>query len=452
MIHDVRFRALIVDDEPHVRSGLRDALTAPDLEVHVAADGDEALKRLRAAEYHVVLTDVRMPGALDGYGVLRAVRDLHPDARVILITAFGSIEGAVEAVKQGAFDVLTKPIDINHCRAVVRKALESLALVLENRQLKALLRIDGRQGESVVANSSAMKRLLEGLLSAAATSATVLLTGESGTGKELLARTIHANSPRRERAFVGVNCGALPETLFESEIFGHEPGAFTGAVHRKAGVFEQAEGGTLFLDEIAEVSEKNQVDLLRVIEEREVRPLGSTKALKVDVRLVAATNRDVQAAVREGRFREDLYYRLAVVPLSVPPLRGRAEDIPVFVRLFLHDLANIYRRPPKTVSPAVMDVLQGYAWPGNIRQLRNVLERLVIACPRATISLTDLPGDLVPPSPPSSGHLQEHVERTEREVIERALQAAGGRREKAAQGLGISLRSLQYKLKRYGLR
>jgi two-component system NtrC family response regulator len=441
-----RARILIVDDEPHVRDGLREALDASEYQIDTVADGESALRRIRRDPYHVVVTDLRMPGSVDGFDILREAREKDSDTPVIVITAHGTIEGAVEALKMGAMDFLAKPLDIKHFRILIQKAVANLNVVLENRDLRSRLKLQ-HGGQVLLANSAPMRRIFDTLIQVAPSHATILLQGESGTGKELAARAIHENSLRKDRPFVSINCGALPETLFESEIFGHEAGAFTGAAHPKKGVFEQADGGTLFLDEITEIPEKNQVDLLRVIQEGEVRRVGSDRPIKVDVRLVAATNRDAKALVAEGKFREDLYYRLSVIPILIPPLRDRREDIPPLADLFLKEFALSYARKPKVLSPSAIEVLSGYSWPGNIRQLRNLAERLVITCPGETIAARDLPAEIRATPRPSSLNLDENVQRVEREVISRALQEVDGHRERAAELLGISIRTLHYKLR-----
>jgi two-component system NtrC family response regulator len=441
-----KVRILIVDDEPNVRDGLREAIEAPEFEIDTAPDGETALRKIRRESFHIVVTDLRMPGAVDGFELLREVRERDPETPVILITAHGTVDGAVEAMKMGAMDFLAKPLNIKHFRVLVQKAVTNLNVVLENRELRARLKLR-EGGQVILANSDPMRRVLETLVQVAPSNATVLLQGESGTGKELAARAIHEHSSRKEGPFVSINCGALPETLFESEVFGHEAGAFTGAAHPKKGVFEQAHGGTLFLDEITEIPEKNQVDLLRAIQEGEIRRVGSDRPQKVDVRIVAATNRDAKALVAEGKFREDLYYRLSVIPILLPPLRERREDLPALADLFLKEFAASYGKKPKTLTASASDVLCSYYWPGNIRQLRNIIERLVITCPGESISARDLPGEIRSTPRPTTLNLSENIQKVEREVIHRALEAVDGHREKAAELLGISIRTLHYKLK-----
>jgi two-component system NtrC family response regulator len=441
-----KVRILIVDDEPHVRDGLREAIDAPEYDIDTVPDGEAALHKLHRERYHVVVTDLRMPGAVDGFEILREARDRDPDTPVIMITAYGTVEGAVEALKMGAMDFLTKPLDIKLFRILVQKAIANLNVVLENRDLRARLKLQ-QGGQVILANSAPMHKVLDTLLQVAPSHATILLQGESGTGKELAARAIHENSPRRDRPFVSINCGALPETLFESEMFGHEAGAFTGAGHLKKGVFEQADGGTLFLDEITEIPEKNQVDLLRAIQEGEVRRVGSDHPIKVDVRIVAATNRDAKALVAEGKFREDLFYRLSVIPILMPSLRDRREDIPILADHFLKEFALSYGKKPKALTSSAIEALNGYYWPGNIRQLRNLAERLVITCPGDMIAARDLPNEIRSTPRPTTLNLGENVQKLEREVIGKALEEVDGHRGKAADLLGISVRTLQYKLR-----
>ncbi|MBI3855195.1 MAG: sigma-54-dependent Fis family transcriptional regulator [Planctomycetes bacterium] len=445
-----KVKILIVDDEPNVRNGLKEAIDVPEYDIDTVPDGESALRRLGRDKYDVVVTDLRMPGAVDGFDVLREARQRDPDTAVIVITAHGTLEGAVEAMKMGAQDFLPKPLDIKHFRVLIQKAVANLNIVLENRELRARLKLQ-QGGQVILATSAAMRRVLDALIQVAPSHATVLLQGESGTGKELAARVLHEHSPRKEKPFVTINCGALPETLFESEMFGHEAGAFTGASHSKKGVFEQADGGTLFLDEITEIPEKNQVDLLRAIQEGEIRKVGSDHPLKIDVRIIAATNRDAKALVAEGKFREDLYYRLSVIPIAMPPLRERREDIPPLTELFMKEFALAYGKRPKALTPSAVETLCSYYWPGNIRQLRNMIERLVITCPGDMIAAKDLPPEIRSTPRPPTLKLSDNLERVEREVIARALDEVDGHREKAAEILGISIRTLHYKLKQLKL-
>lgn len=441
-----KVKILIVDDETNVREGLREALALPEFDIDTAQDGDSALRKIRRECYHIVVTDLRMPGAVDGFDLLKEARERDPDTSVIVITAHGTIDGAVEAMKMGANDFLAKPLDIKHVRVLIQKAVANLSVVLENRALRERLKLQ-QGGQVILANSVGMRKVLDTLMQVAPSHATILLQGESGTGKELAARAIHEHSFRKDRPFVTINCGALPESLFESEMFGHEAGAFTGATHQKRGVYEQADGGTLFLDEITEIPEKNQVDLLRAIQEGEIRRVGSVSPTRIDVRIVAATNRDAKALVADGKFREDLYYRLSVIPIFIPPLRERREDLPALCELFLKEFSLVYGKRPKTLTASALEMICSYYWPGNIRQLRNMMERLVITVQGDAIAARDLPTEIRSIPRPSTLKLSENVERVEREIISRALDEVEGHRERAAHLLGISLRTLHYKMK-----
>jgi two-component system NtrC family response regulator len=444
-------RLLIVDDEVNIREGLRDALSGPEVEVRSARDGGEALRLLDEGPVHILVTDLRMPGEVGGLDLVRAVRERFPESTAIVISAFGTVESAVEAMRLGAADFVTKPINIKHIRLLVTRAVEKLRLLEENRRLKAELERGRGGGAIVIGESPAMKRVVAIVDQVATSDAHVFLTGESGTGKEVIARLLHERSERRKGPFVPVNCGAISETIFESEMFGHEPGAFTGATREKRGLFEAAHGGTIFLDEITEIAEKNQVDLLRVIQEKDIRRVGGDRRIAVDIRIVAASNRDVRRLVGEGAFRDDLYYRLSVVPIHLPPLRERGEDIPLLSDRFLKEFCARHDRPPKRIAPAAMRALAGHAWPGNIRQLRNVLEQLVVCVSGDEIALPDLPSEVRAPAAACSPRLRDVVGRAEHEAILDALQQAGNRREKAAEILGVSVRTLRYKLRRYGI-
>jgi DNA-binding NtrC family response regulator len=444
-------RLLVVDDEVNIREGLREALAGPEVEVRSARDGGEALRLMDEGPVHILVTDLRMPGEVGGLDLLRAARERFPDSTSIVISAYGTVESAVEAMRLGATDFVTKPINIKHIRLLVTRAVEKLRLLEENRRLKAELERGRGSGSILVGESPAMKRVVAIVEQVATSDAHVFLTGESGTGKEVIARLLHERSDRRKGPFVPVNCGAISETIFESEMFGHEPGAFTGANREKRGLFEAAHGGTIFLDEITEISEKNQVDLLRVIQEKDIRRVGGERRIAVDIRIVAASNRDVRRMVDEGAFRDDLYYRLRVVPLHLPPLRERREDIPLMVDRFLKEFCARHDRPPKRVAPAAMRALAGFAWPGNIRQLRNVLEQLVVCVAGDEIALPDIPSEVRAPAAARSPRLRDAVGHAEREAILDALQQANNRREKAAEILGVSVRTLRYKLRRYGI-
>jgi DNA-binding NtrC family response regulator len=446
-------RILVVEDEVNIRTALVALLEKRGFAASAAASGEEALARLEGEPADLVITDLKMP-SLGGLELLRRVKAQFPDVEVLVTTAYGSIETAVEAMRAGAYDYLTKPIDRERFPVTVEKALERRALAAENRRLRDRLETRMRF-DAMVGDSEPMQRVFGLMEMIASSDATVLLVGESGTGKELVARAIHERSPRSGGPFVSVNCGALPENLLESELFGYEKGAFTGAVGTKVGRFELADGGTLFLDEVGELSPKSQVDFLRVLETREFRRLGGTRLVKVDVRFIAATNRNLEAAVQEGRFREDLYYRLNVVPVRLPPLRDRGDDLPLLIARFLREFAERHHREPKEMSREALRVLRRYPWPGNIRQLRNVIERVVVTVPDRIIQPVHLPEEIqagAEAAPTLTVPLGCSLEDIEREVIRRTLSDVTHHRERAAKLLGISLRTLQYKIKAYGIR
>ena len=444
---------LVVDDEINIRGALVTMLEKKGHQVRGVATAEEGLEQLEAAPAELVITDLRMPG-IGGMEFLCRLKDTWPDTEVVVMTAFGSIDTAVEAMRCGAYDYLTKPIDRERFPIVVDKALERHALTTENKQLRDRLETRTRF-DQMVGESEPMQRVYSLVEMVADSDVTVLLTGETGTGKELVARAIHQKSPRANSPFITVNCGALPENLFESELFGYEKGAFTGAMFTKMGRFELAEGGTILLDEVGELSLKSQVDFLRVLETKEFRRLGGTKVIRVDTRIIAATNRNLEEAVKQGDFREDLYYRLNVVPIRLPPLRDRADDIPLLVDRFLAECSAQHHREPKDVSREAMRLLRLYGWPGNIRQLRNLMERLVVTVKDTMIQPEHLPEEIQASKEDARTMmvtLGTSLEQLEREVIQRTLTEITNHREKAAKLLGISLRTLQYKIKEYGIR
>lgn len=448
-----RSSILVVDDEINIRGALVTLLEKKGYQVRGAASGEEAMIRLDEATADLVLTDIKMPG-MGGLEFLRRLKQKWPDIEVIVMTAYGSIDTAVEAMRDGAYDYLSKPIERDRLPVVVERALDRHALARENRQLKDRLETRARFDE-MVGESEPMKQVYRLVEMVADSDATVLLTGESGTGKELVARAIHHKSLRAGGPFITLNCGALPENLFESELFGYEKGAFTGAMATKVGRFELADGGTLLLDEVGELSLKSQVDFLRVLETKEFRRLGGTKLITVDTRIIAATNRNLEEAVKQGDFREDLYYRLNVVPVRLPPLRERHDDIPLLVDRFLGEFSSRHHRDTKDVSRDAMRLLRLYAWPGNIRQLRNLMERLVVTVKEPVIKPEHLPEDVQVSKDDARTMvvtLGTSLEEIERTVIERTLAEVTNHREKAAKLLGISLRSLQYKIKEYNIR
>jgi len=444
---------LVVEDEINIRGALVTMLEKKGYQVRGVATAEEGLPQLEAVPAELVITDLRMPG-IGGMEFLRRLKDRWPETEVVVMTAYGSIDTAVEAMRCGAYDYLTKPIDRERFPIVVEKALERHALSAENKQLRD--RLETRtQFDQMVGKSEPMQRVYTLVEMVADSDVTVLLTGESGTGKELIARAIHHKSPRADGPFITMNCGALPDTLFESELFGYEKGAFTGAMATKMGRFELADGGTLLLDEVGELSLKSQVDFLRVLETKEFRRLGGTKLLNVDARIIAATNRNLEEAVKQGDFREDLYYRLNVVPIRLPPLRDRADDIPLLVDRFLTECATQHHREPKDVSQEAMRLLRLYGWPGNIRQLRNLMERLVVTVKDPMIQPEHLPEEIQAGKEDARTMvvtLGTSLDQLEREVIQRTLTEITNHREKAAKLLGISLRALHYKIKEYGIR
>ena len=444
---------LLVDDEVNIRGALVTMLEKKGHQVRGVATAEEGLEQLEATPAELVITDLRMPG-IGGMEFLRRVKRTWPETEVVVMTAYGSIDTAVEAMRCGAYDYLAKPIDRERFPIVVDKALERHALTTENKQLRDRLETRTRF-EHMVGESEPMQRVYSLVEMVADSDVTVLLTGESGTGKELIARAIHHKSTRANGPFVTLNCGALPDNLFESELFGYEKGAFTGAMATKMGRFELANCGTLLLDEVGELSLKSQVDFLRVLETKEFRRLGGTKLLKVDTRIIAATNRNLEEAVKQGDFREDLYYRLNVVPIRLPPLRDRADDIPLLVDRFLAECTALHHRETKEVSREAMRLLRLYGWPGNIRQLRNLMERLVVTVKDTMIQPAHLPEEIQASKEDARTMvvtLGTSLDQLEREVIHRTLTEITNHREKAAKLLGISLRALQYKIKEYGIR
>ncbi|NOT24363.1 MAG: sigma-54-dependent Fis family transcriptional regulator [Nitrospiraceae bacterium] len=446
-------RILVVDDEINIRGALVTMLEKKGYQVCGVATAEEGLAQLEAVPAELVITDLRMPG-IGGMKFLCRLKETWPDTEVVVMTAYGSIDTAVEAMRCGAYDYLTKPIDRERFPIVVGKALERHALTTENKQLRDRLETRLRF-DQMVGESEPMQRVYSLVAMVADSDVTVLLTGESGTGKELISRAIHHKSPRADGPFITMNCGALPDNLFESELFGYEKGAFTGAMSTKMGRFELADCGTLLLDEVGELSLKSQVDFLRVLETKEFRRLGGTKLLKVNTRIIAATNRNLEEAVKQGDFREDLYYRLNVVPIRLPPLRDRADDIPLLVNRFLTECSAQHHREPKDVSREAMRLLRLYAWPGNIRQLRNLMERLVVTVKDSTVQPEHLPEEIQTCKEDARTMvvtLGTSLDQVEREVIQRTLTEITNHRERAAKLLGISLRALQYKIKEYGIR
>lgn len=447
---DAPFRILVVDDEPNIRSGLLLALEEESYEVSTAADASEAWALFREAPRHLVITDLKMPGPRSGLDLVRDIKHGWPETLILVITAHGTIETAVEAMRLGAHDYLAKPVDLEMLGHQVRNAYEHHRLREENRRLRTRLAAAG-EFPDMIGQSAAIREVFSCIRQVADTDLMVLIQGESGTGKELIARAIHNLSPRRAGPYVAANVGALPETLIESELFGYEKGAFSGAARQKPGWFEMAQRGTLFLDEVGEMAPKTQVDLLRVLEQQEVRRIGGEALIPLDVRVVAATHRNVDELVAEGKLREDLYYRLNVVPLRLPPLRERCDDIPLLVAHFLERACVKYRREPKQVAGAAMRILCDFSWPGNIRQLRNCVDRLVAIVEGPVIHAGDLPKEMHAPPRPGPLNLDAAVQETEKATILAALAQCDNHRERTAQLLGISPRTLRYKMNRYSL-
>lgn len=453
---------VVVDDDHGVREVLHDLLTQEGYHVTVVADGPSAIQTVKDTVVQVVIADLRLPG-MDGLCVLERVAQLDAKIVGIVMTGYGTIDSAVKAMKAGAFDFITKPFDADAVSIVVRKALEFQRLRQENVLLRKTVR-DQYRMEHLIGTSETMRELLEFIDKVADSDSTILISGESGTGKELIARTIHYNSSRRDQALVPVNCGAIPENLLESELFGHEKGAFTGAVNARLGRFELAHGGTLFLDEVGEMSLPLQVKLLRVLQERCFERVGGTKTIGVDVRILAATNQDLEVAVQEKRFRKDLFYRLNVIPVTIPPLRERASDIPLLIEHFLARFNEMKQASVRDVDSEAMEYVLHYHWPGNIRELENLVERLVVLKKTGTIMPSDLPDKVLRSLPPPLTHLEEplalngtgidlvkELERHENRLIIEAMRRANGVTSKAAQLLHMNRTTLVEKLKRKGM-
>lgn len=442
-------RILVVDDEESVRWALRKALERANYRVDLAVDGPSGLKAAEDPGVDLALLDVRLPGR-DGLDVLREIRKRRPDLPVIMMTAYGTLQVAVEAMKLGAYDYIGKPFDMDEVLLVVEKALEAQALAREVAHLRQTVEERFDLG-GIVGASPAMQQIFKAVGKVAGTDLTVLLRGESGTGKELIARAVHENSRRKGRPFVPVNCAAIPRELLESELFGHEKGAFTGAVSARRGRFEQAEGGTVFLDEVGDMDLSLQTKLLRVLQERRVERLGGEGSIPVDVRIVAATNQDLEEAVVRRAFREDLFYRLNVVTIHLPPLRDRREDIPPLVTHFLAAFAQEQHVSAKVVSPEAMDLMLAYNWPGNVRELENVIQRAVILCPEPQIRADDiiLEDAVTPAAPAALGGKTIHE--LQRDVILSTLERMGGNRTHTAKALGVTVRTIRNHLRRHRL-
>jgi two-component system, NtrC family, response regulator AtoC len=446
-------RILIVDDDPLVPRTLRMLLQKQGHEVDVASRAEEAFPKLAARPYEVVISDINMPGP-DGFSVLSQIRANHPSTQVVLVTAYGTIESAVRGMREGAFDYVTKPVLDEEMCLVVERAIEASRLRAENAELRAAL--DRTKGpKSVIGSDPAFQKVFDTIQAVAPTRATVLITGESGTGKSMIARRLHEASPRRGAPFVELNCAALPEGLLESELFGHTKGAFTGASGARPGRFLAADRGTLFLDEIGASTPALQLKLLRVLQERRFEPVGSEDSIEVDVRLLLATNEDLGKAVAEGRFRQDLFYRVSVVPIHLPPLRERIGDIPLLAQHFLRRFAAENSKPVRDVDDSTMTILQAHGWPGNIRELENVIERGVILARGETLVPGDLPPELTRSAPAPTGNaplaLKRALEIPEREIIERTLRSHDWNRQRTAKALDINRTTLFNKMRKYNL-
>jgi DNA-binding NtrC family response regulator len=454
---------LIIDDEEAARYGMRRALDRPGHHLVEAADTNEARRQIERTRPDLLLLDLNLPGE-SGMEFLQSLPKSEDAPLVIVITAHGSERTAVQAIKSGAYDYLSKPFEVDELRLVVKNALEKIQLRRENQALKEQL-ITGQGFGRLIGTSPAMRRVYDIIEKVAETDVTILILGESGTGKELVAREIHERSARRERPFVAVNCAAMPTELIESELFGHEKGAFTGASQQRTGKFESAHTGTLFLDEIGDMSSATQAKVLRVVEEREIERLGGSERIPVDVRILSATHKDLTSEIAAGRFREDLYYRLRVVTIELPPLRERPDDIPLLARVFCARVATVYHSDCREIAPEAMNLLLEYPWPGNVRELRNVIERSVILCEGGMLRTKDLPDEIRRRPPREEARMEsddaitvtyttnydEVKDAFERQYFERVLQQAGNNVTRAAEMLGLHRQSLQQKLRRLGI-
>ena len=455
-------KILVVDDEQSLREVLSIMLKRAGYAVTSVSDGEEAIEQVQKEIFDLVITDLRMP-KVDGMEVLRAVKSASPETVVLIITAFATADSAVEAMKQGAYDYLTKPFQVDEVQLIIRNALEKRRLTTENILLKREMASQSSFAQ-LVGQSEAMQKVFDVVKKVADSKSNVLICGESGTGKELVARAIHYNSARSALPFVAVNCSAVPETLLESELFGHIKGSFTGAISNKAGLFEVANGGTIFLDEIGDTTPTIQVKLLRVIQEREFRRVGGAQDIKGDVRIVAATNKDLEKGVADGSFREDLYYRLDVIPIRLPPLRLRSGDIPLLVAHFLTRFSKESGKPVPTLSPEAMQVLLGHEWRGNVRELENLIERVVAFSTGGTVTEADMRGWLhrtvspqqqggIPTDLPDDGlDLEGMINGIEKDLLLKALERTQWVKKKAARLLRLNTRSFRYRLEKYAIK
>lgn len=446
---------LVVDDEPGLRDFLEIMLNKEGYDVEKAGDGVSGLSKVRQTNFDLIITDMQMP-RMSGIDFLREVKKINQELTVVIITAYASHESAIEAMKLGAYDYITKPFKIDEIKLVIKKAIDNKELEVENKRLKKELETK-YSFENIIGRSAVIKHVFEMIERVAGLNVNILVTGESGTGKELVARAIHYGGNRRSMHFVPVNCGAIPENLMESELFGYKKGAFTGATADKKGLFAEAHGGSIFLDEIGELPLNMQVKLLRVIEEKSIRPLGSTEPEPSDVRIIAATNRKLEDEVANNNFREDLFYRLNVIVINIPPLRERKEDITPLALHFINKFAQEMNKDVKSITPKALEALENYRFPGNVRELENIIARCVALESSDVIKSESLPqnlfgGDVLDFEPPLSSkiELDKIVENVERRLIERALNKTGGNKTEAAKLLGITLRSLRYRLEKQG--
>ncbi|ORC31783.1 sigma-54 dependent transcriptional regulator [Marispirochaeta aestuarii] len=450
----MKFNVLIVDDEKNIREGLGKALELEDYNVFLAADGKEALAVINSEEIDLIITDLKMP-EMSGEELLKKVASAYPTVPVIILTGHGTIESAVNAMRDGAYDFITKPLNLDRLSLMVKRALQNRELVLQHRALQEEIDLIGERNRyaRIIGKSSQMRRVMEVVEQVAATKASVLITGESGVGKELIADAIHKLSPRKDKAHIKVHCAALSESLLESELFGHEKGAFTGAVARKRGRFELAHTGTIFLDEIGEISQSVQIKILRVLQEKRFERVGGEETQEVDVRIISATNRDLKAEIEKGNFREDLYYRLNVVNIHVPPLRERKEDIPLLAAAFLKEFAGENGKSIEGIDHKANLALYNYSWPGNIRELRNSIESAVVLCKGNIITTEDLPPSVVTGEEGTyiKIDLGVSMEEAERVIIESTLNYCNGNKSRTAEVLGIGRKTLHRKISEYDI-
>jgi len=447
----MKAKLLIVDDERNIREGLQKALSTDGYEVELAADGREAMEKIEEGDIDLIITDLKMPN-ISGDELMKAALEQYPYLPVIILTGHGTIENAVEAMRNGAYDYITKPLNIDKLSLIVKRALENSSLKRQNRELLNQLK-KKYSFENIIGKSSAMKKVFETIELVAPSRANVLIYGESGTGKEVIADAIHHNSPRRDKPYVKVHCAALPETLLESELFGHEKGSFTGAIARKRGRFELAHTGTIFLDEVGEINQQTQVKLLRVVQEREFERVGGEQSIKVDVRIISATNKNLKKEIDKGNFREDLYYRLDVVSIHVPPLRERRDDIPLMAHKFIEEFSIENNKQIEGITNGALQALMNYKWPGNVRELRNVIESIVVLTRSKIITEQDLPTYILAKDEQESLKIPagSSLKEAEKKLIMFTLQNTGGNKSKASEILKIGRKTLHRKLSEYGI-